>query len=176
MAAFLFRQLPRGSQVAVVDSRPVSPTFTVDLGAARKAIETLEATHVPQSLCDAVSQAIDLALTSEHSRREIYIFTDLTAAAWDRQDAGPLRRRLADAAENPILCELTRLILDKVVTHHLRLKTTRLSSGYREISVQTAEKILEHVASGNGDAAAQWTGKHLNAIKNELKDILDINT
>jgi len=81
---------------------------------------------------------------------------------------------LAEAAENPILCELTRLILDKVVTRHLRLRTTRLSSGYREISVQTAEQILEYVASGNGDAAAEWTGRHLNAIKDELKDILDV--
>ena len=83
---------------------------------------------------------------------------------------------LADAAENPILYELTRLILEKVVTHHLRLRTTQLSSGYREISMQTAEKVLAHVAAGDGDAAAQWTGRHLNAIRDELKDILDVNT
>jgi len=80
---------------------------------------------------------------------------------------------LAEASENQILCELTRLILDKVVAHHLRLRTTRLSPGYREISIETAEKIVAAIEVGDSKAAAEWTGRHLNAIKGELKDILD---
>jgi len=79
---------------------------------------------------------------------------------------------LAEASENQILCELTRLILDKVVDHHLRLRTTRLSPGYREISIETAHKILAAIEAGDSGAAAEWTGRHLNAIKAELKDIL----
>lgn len=82
-------------------------------------------------------------------------------------------RALAEASENKILCELTRLILDKVVAHHLQLRTTRLSAGYRDVSIETAEKILAAVAAGDGDAAVEWTGRHLNAIKGELKDILE---
>jgi len=82
---------------------------------------------------------------------------------------------LADASENQILCELTRLILDKVVAHHLQLRTTRLSLGYREKSIETAEKILSAVVTGDSDAAARWTVRHLNAIKAELKDILESN-
>ncbi len=82
-------------------------------------------------------------------------------------------RALAEASENQILCELTRLILDKVVAHHLQLRTTRLSAGYRDVSIETAEKILAAVAAGDGDAAAEWTGRHLNAIRGELKDILE---
>ena len=80
---------------------------------------------------------------------------------------------LAEASENQILCELTRLILDKVVDHHLRLRTTRLSPGYREISIETAEKIRAAIKAGDSAAAAEWTGRHLNAIKVELKDILE---
>ena len=82
-------------------------------------------------------------------------------------------RALAEASENQILCELTRLILDKVVAHHLQLRTTRLSAGYRDVSIETAEKILAAVASGDADAAAEWTGRHLNVIMGELKDILE---
>jgi len=82
-------------------------------------------------------------------------------------------RALAEASENQILCELTRLILDKVVAHHLQLRTTRLSAGYRKVSIETAAKILEAVATGDAAAAAHWTGRHLNAIKGELKDILE---
>ena len=81
-------------------------------------------------------------------------------------------RALAEASENQILCELTRLILDKVVAHHLQLRTTRLSAVYRDVSIKTAEKILAAVVVGDGEAAAEWTGRHLNAIKAELKDIL----
>ncbi len=81
---------------------------------------------------------------------------------------------LADASENQILCELTRLILDKVVAHHLRLRTRQLSVGYRRISIETAEKIRAYIDAGDGEAAAEWTGKHLNAIRSELKDILDV--
>jgi len=80
---------------------------------------------------------------------------------------------LAEASENQILCELTRLILNKVVAHHLRLRTTRLSPGYREISIETAEKIVTAIKAGDSEAAAEWTGQHLNAIKAELKDILE---
>jgi len=80
---------------------------------------------------------------------------------------------LAKASENQILCELTRLILDKVVAHHLRLRTARLSPGYRKISIETAEEIVAAIKVGDGEAAARWTGRHLNAIKGELKDILD---
>lgn len=80
---------------------------------------------------------------------------------------------LAEASENQILCELIRLILDKVVAHHLRLRTTRLSPGYREVSIETAEKIVAAIKVGDGKDAAQWTGRHLNAIKTELKDILE---
>ncbi len=82
-------------------------------------------------------------------------------------------RALAEASENQILCELTNLILNKVVAHHVQLRTTRLSPGYRDISVETAEQILVSVEAGDGDAAAEWTGRHLNAIKAELKDILE---
>ena len=80
---------------------------------------------------------------------------------------------LADASENQILCELTRLILDKVVAHHLQLRTTRLSAGYRDVSIETAEKILAAIVAGDGEAAAKWTGRHLNAIRGELKDLLN---
>ena len=82
-------------------------------------------------------------------------------------------RALAEASENQILCELTRLILDKVVAHHLQLRTTRLSSGYRDVSIETAEKIVAAVVAGDAATAAKWTGRHLNAIKGELKDILE---
>ena len=81
---------------------------------------------------------------------------------------------LAEASDNQILCELTRLILEKVVAHHAKFRTTLLSSSYREQSVETARKVLDHVVAGDGDKAAKWTARHLNAIKDELKDILDL--
>ena len=82
-------------------------------------------------------------------------------------------RALAEASENPILSELIHLILEKVVDHHLQLRTTRLSAGYREVSIETAEKIAAAVGAGDGETAVDWMERHLHAIKGELKDILE---
>ena len=80
---------------------------------------------------------------------------------------------LAQASENRVLYELIRLILEKVVARHAKFRTTLLSAGYREASVATARKTLSHVEAGDGGQAAKWIARHLNAIRDELKDILD---
>jgi hypothetical protein len=45
-------------------------------------------------------------------------------------------------SENAVICEMTKLILEKVVNHQSRLKTTRLSPQYRQRSIQTAKLVF----------------------------------
>ena len=78
---------------------------------------------------------------------------------------------LAEATENVVICEMTRIVLEKVAAHHAKLSTTMLSTDYRTISIQTAEKILRCVEAGDGKDAARWMAEHLNAIQGELKHI-----
>jgi len=79
---------------------------------------------------------------------------------------------IANAANNVVLCELSKLLLEKVVSHHRSLKTTRLSPAYRETSIRTATRVMEAVEAGDPEAASRWMGLHLGAIRDELKEIL----
>ncbi len=79
---------------------------------------------------------------------------------------------VADAAGNVVLCELTKLMLEKVVDHHNALKTALLPPAYREVSIRTAARVVEAIEAGNGDGAARWMAQHLNAIRDELKNII----
>ncbi len=79
---------------------------------------------------------------------------------------------VADAAGNVVLCELTKLVLEKVVAHHNQLKTAMLPPAYREVSIRTAERVVEAIETGDREAAAHWMARHLGAIQNELKHII----
>ncbi len=79
---------------------------------------------------------------------------------------------VADAAGNVVLCELTKLMLEKVVAHHKALKTVLLPPAYRDVSIRTAARVVEAIEAGDGDAAARWMAQHLDAIRDELKNII----
>jgi GntR family transcriptional repressor for pyruvate dehydrogenase complex len=79
---------------------------------------------------------------------------------------------VAEAAGNVVLCELTKLVLEKVVAHHNALKTVLLPPAYREVSIRTAARVVEAIETGDGDAAARWMAQHLDAIRDELKNII----
>jgi len=80
--------------------------------------------------------------------------------------------KVADAAGNVVLCELTKLVLEKVVSHHNKLKTAMLPPAYREVSIRTAARVVEAIEAGDGDAAARWMAQHLDAIREELRHII----
>lgn len=83
-----------------------------------------------------------------------------------------LHAAVADAAGNGVLCELTKLVLEKVVAHHAELKTARLPPAYREISIRTAACVVDAINDGDADGAVRWMARHLGAITDELKHIL----
>lgn len=79
---------------------------------------------------------------------------------------------LAEATGNIVICELTKLLMDKTVHHHDRLKTRRFSPEYRIMSISSAEQVVKHVETGDGPAAAEWMRQHLRVIETELKDVI----
>jgi len=95
-ADWLLPQLPRESDVAVIDSRTGSAVFAVDIGAARSRIERLDATSMSQPLSEAIESAIELVGQSDKQRKEIYIFTDLAQASWSKEAMQDVARRLAE--------------------------------------------------------------------------------
>lgn len=99
---WLLGQLPAGSEVSVADSRLGPAAFAIDRGAAAREIEGLQVTNVPMPLARVLETAIRLARQSNQSRKEIYVFSDLTAAAWDPSTAGRLRATIGQS-ENELL-------------------------------------------------------------------------
>jgi GntR family transcriptional repressor for pyruvate dehydrogenase complex len=79
---------------------------------------------------------------------------------------------VAEASGNVVLCELTKLVLEKVVVHHHNLKTALLPPAYREASIRTASQVVDAIGAGDGDSAADWMAEHLDAIREELKHII----
>lgn len=97
LAGWLMKQLPEDSELAILDARPGASAFAVDRAAATQALSRLQPTGAPLSLPSVLREAIELVNKSEKARKEIYIFTDLTAAAWDDAASRGLTEQLAAA-------------------------------------------------------------------------------
>jgi len=99
IAQWLVRQLPGDSEVAVLDSRSGGTAFAVDLAAAERALERLETTGVPLPLVDVAERAVKLSQASQKPRKEVYLFSDLSRAAWTGQSPAILQQRLRESPD-----------------------------------------------------------------------------
>lgn len=161
LADWLIHQLPDESEVAVVSSRARGRAahlrFAVDLGAAKAAVEALRTTSVPAPLPEVVTDAVTwlggrgLATLPGGAafRPEIYVFTDLTAAAWDVRAAGRRPSELADKDVPDIyLIDVGVERPRNFALGDLRLSAETLSKN-AELTIQT--EIFHH---GPGDQRA----------------------
>lgn len=98
---WLVKQLPLESRVAVLDSGRALPAFQVDLGAAQDRLARLETTAAGRPLWEVLEAASELLGQHEidgeplPKRKEIYVFSDLSQAAWDAEASRRMRERLA---------------------------------------------------------------------------------
>jgi len=79
---------------------------------------------------------------------------------------------VAEATQNSVICRITKLMLEEVAAHHRKLNTARLTRDYHDRSIESAGNILACIEKGDGHAAADWMARHLNEIREELKDVL----
>jgi hypothetical protein len=84
---WLLQQFPADSEIGVLDAHPGPAAFSVDLAAAKKAVERLQTTAVAQPMPEVLKSAWSLAAAGRHARKEIYVLTDLTAASWSSDSA-----------------------------------------------------------------------------------------
>lgn len=87
-ATWLLTQLPVDSQIAIVETRPGPDVFAVDAAAARQTVERLQPSSAAQPVNAAIDRALRLLAGGAHQRRELYVLSDLSRAAW-RTDGGP---------------------------------------------------------------------------------------
>lgn len=90
----LLARLPADSDVAVLDGSGEA-VFQVDLGAARQRLDRLEITSVSLPLVEVCEAAAELLSQSDKRRKEIYVFSDLSRAAWPAEGRAALAEQLA---------------------------------------------------------------------------------
>jgi hypothetical protein len=144
-ALWVVRQLPADSEVAVVDSRSGTPAFAVDRSAAEKGIERLRPTGTPRTLVDMLQASIRLAKENPRPRKEVYLFTDMTAVAWKSPGQSDLQKLLAD--DSDVLVYVIDVGVDK--PRNFSLGTLQLSSEFLPQSGQlTVEAEVRALGEG----------------------------
>jgi hypothetical protein len=133
---WLLSQFPAESTVAVMESRPGPPFFSVDLAAAKSTVERLRITGIPDPLSHIATQAVQLVRTSDLTRREIYILTDMAEPAWSAEHAAELRAALE---ANP---EVSVYIIDVGVD-----QPKNVSLGELQLSAETLVPSSELILS-----------------------------
>jgi hypothetical protein len=83
IARELLGRLPKGSEVAVVDTAGGPPAFAASPAAALAAIDRLMVAPPTRPLAAAVASSAELLEEASHARRELYLFSDLSRAAWE---------------------------------------------------------------------------------------------
>ena len=92
---WLLTQLPRESQIAVLETSPGPVAFQVDRGAAKHRLERLATTANSRPLSATLDEAVRLLDQSALSRREIFVFTDMARVSWPSESADRWRDLLA---------------------------------------------------------------------------------
>ena len=80
--------------------------------------------------------------------------------------------QVAEATNNVVICEMTKLFLEKLRSSHSRLNTHNLSTEYKQLSVQTAQRVFKGIKGGKPDQAKLWMERHISAIRGEMENLL----
>jgi uncharacterized membrane protein len=91
----IISQLPPDSQAGVIQNDGQPPFFSVDIGAARKRLDTLETSFASTSLPETIEAAARFLRDVPLERKEIYVISDMTRSGWNTADDS-LRRFLEE--------------------------------------------------------------------------------
>jgi hypothetical protein len=75
-------QIPRDSDLVVMDAGAARSRFDVDRGASAQRIEQLDITYAPNDLVAMLDSALSVLRQGEKTRKEAFVFTDLAALDW----------------------------------------------------------------------------------------------
>ncbi len=94
LATWLLEQLPREAEVAVVDPNRPRRAQLGDLDTALLRTERIRPLAAAPPLGEAVVEAIRLTSERADHRREVYVFTDMTAAVWNETTLAQVKEAL----------------------------------------------------------------------------------
>ena len=160
-------QLPKKSEIAVLDARRGPATFQAHRGAARHRIEQLAPTAAAQPMVTVLEEAVRLLGTSKLAGREIYVFTDLARVSWPTETSAALQGLLASqpgigiyvidvGVPNPKNTSLSELRLsDQVISSKAPLTISTEVRHRGEDDSRTVELYLENRKTGSVEKSRQ---------------------
>jgi hypothetical protein len=98
-AQSLVSKLPEDSLVAACDLGRTANGFAPDLNAAASRLRNLRAAPDARPLASVVVEAIALVAEQDERRQEVFVFTDLTSAAWGEDDVEAIEAALTAAPD-----------------------------------------------------------------------------
>lgn len=79
---------------------------------------------------------------------------------------------LAEAAQNSVVIELMKPIIEHVRAHHQRYRGAVLMPTVQQRASASTRRLLDHIHNGRGDEAKKEMQHHLEAVVSELKEIV----
>ncbi len=179
MAQWLVNNLPEDAQVAVVDLSRMSGGFVVDASTADSRLRTLPPESNPRPLEDAVREAVQLVAEREDYRQEVFLFSDLSAAAFSAGALQVINKSLTEAPEVRLYLvdvgveEVHNMAIEPLVLRHstlrpgepLHIRAPITATGLTESplvelyvldksgqAVKRGQRIAEIGADGTGEA------------------------
>jgi hypothetical protein len=95
----LVGKMPEDAMVAVCDLGRAANGFAPDLNAAASRLRNLQTIVDARPLASVVVEAIGLVAEQSDRRQEVFVFTDLTDAAWPKEGVEAIEAALAEAPD-----------------------------------------------------------------------------
>lgn len=160
LGQWLLAQLPRESQIAVLDTGMVQRGFDADRGLSKQRIERLEVVNQSQPLARVIGEAARVLQESDLPRKELYLFTDLSRTSWPVDSAAAIQERLNELSGGVAVYVIDVGATDPVdfTLGELRLSRQVVATG-GAVDIQTevssigldGERVVElHTRSGKG--------------------------
>jgi len=144
MARELMKSLPADSEVAIIDGANFG-AFSVDLGVAATSVDALDVMDLDYPLSDLVSRGLELISNRDDKRKEIYIFSDLSAQVWQADAFKPIRDRLQQQED------ISMFVLDVGVDKPRNVRLGQLALSSDSLARGQTLKLDTEVSSLNFD-------------------------
>lgn len=101
MATWILDKLPHDSRVGILTGAPVG-SLSLDPATAKTQVKIIEQSGAHVDLLGRIRTALDLVLSNELQRKEVYVITDLSSSSWSSTEAS-VKDLLKEHAEEVLL-------------------------------------------------------------------------
>jgi len=87
----LVKNFPKESDIVVLDSTSPRVDFDIDRNTSILRMEQLQITPAAQPLVESIENAFAIVAKSDKAQKEVFVFTDLSVAAWNRKQLSRIK-------------------------------------------------------------------------------------